>query len=67
MTICVKHRLCCVCVSAGTGNTVIEAVRVLIEHRVQPKHIILLSLFSTPHGNTAAHSLPQPLRGPFLY
>lgn len=39
---------------AGTGNTVIEAVRVLIEHGVQPKHIILLSLFSTPHGNTAA-------------
>lgn len=37
-------------VSAGTGNTVIEAVRVLIEHGVQPKHIILLSLFSTPHG-----------------
>lgn len=39
--------------SAGTGNTVIEAVRVLIEHRVQPKHIILLSLFSTPHGTNA--------------
>ncbi|XP_067375452.1 uracil phosphoribosyltransferase homolog isoform X1 [Channa argus] len=34
----------------STGNTVIEAVKVLIEHRVQPKHIILLSLFSTPHG-----------------
>lgn len=34
----------------STGNTVIEAVRVLIEHGVQPKHIILLSLFSTPHG-----------------
>lgn len=39
--------------SAGTGNTVIEAVRVLIEHGVQPKHIILLSLFSTPHGEPA--------------
>lgn len=37
-------------VSAGTGNTVIEAVKVLTEHRVQPRHIILLSLFSTPHG-----------------
>ncbi|XP_054882806.1 uracil phosphoribosyltransferase homolog [Poeciliopsis prolifica] len=34
----------------STGNTVIEAVRVLIEHGVQPKHIILLSLFSTPLG-----------------
>ncbi|KAJ8372572.1 hypothetical protein AAFF_G00281160 [Aldrovandia affinis] len=34
----------------STGNTVIEAVRVLIEHGLQPKHIILLSLFSTPHG-----------------
>ncbi|MEQ2161679.1 hypothetical protein GOODEAATRI_011982 [Goodea atripinnis] len=40
----------------STGNTVIEAVRVLIEHGVQPKHIILLSLFSTPHGKLA-HSL----------
>uniref|UniRef100_A0A3Q2YNM4 Uracil phosphoribosyltransferase homolog n=2 Tax=Hippocampus comes TaxID=109280 RepID=A0A3Q2YNM4_HIPCM len=34
----------------STGNTVIEAVKVLIEHGVLPKHIILLSLFSTPHG-----------------
>ncbi|KPP69015.1 uracil phosphoribosyltransferase-like [Scleropages formosus] len=34
----------------STGNTVIEAARVLIEHGLQPKHIILLSLFSTPHG-----------------
>ncbi|XP_041930131.1 uracil phosphoribosyltransferase homolog [Alosa sapidissima] len=34
----------------STGNTVIEAVRVLIEHSVLPRHIILLSLFSTPHG-----------------
>lgn len=34
----------------STGNTVIEAVKVLIEHGVQPNHIILLSLFSTPHG-----------------
>uniref|UniRef100_A0A8C6T0I5 Uracil phosphoribosyltransferase homolog n=2 Tax=Neogobius melanostomus TaxID=47308 RepID=A0A8C6T0I5_9GOBI len=34
----------------STGNTVIEAVKVLIEHGVQPRHIILLSLFSTPHG-----------------
>ncbi|KAL7838874.1 hypothetical protein AOLI_G00272780 [Acnodon oligacanthus] len=34
----------------STGNTVIEAVRVLTEHGLQAKHIILLSLFSTPHG-----------------
>ncbi|KAG7314360.1 hypothetical protein KOW79_021663 [Hemibagrus wyckioides] len=34
----------------STGNTVIEAVRVLKEHGLQAKHIILLSLFSTPHG-----------------
>ncbi|KAG7283125.1 hypothetical protein CRUP_033071 [Coryphaenoides rupestris] len=34
----------------STGNTVIEAVKVLIEHGVLPRHIILLSLFSTPHG-----------------
>ncbi|KAG9478544.1 hypothetical protein GDO78_013546 [Eleutherodactylus coqui] len=34
----------------STGNTVIEAVKVLIEHGVQPACIILLSLFSTPHG-----------------
>lgn len=33
----------------GTGNTVIEAVKVLVEHGVQPSVIILLSLFSTPH------------------
>ncbi|XP_062917102.1 uracil phosphoribosyltransferase homolog isoform X2 [Mobula hypostoma] len=36
----------------STGNTVIEAVKVLIEHGVQPNHIILLSLFSTPHDAT---------------
>ncbi|XP_036995462.2 uracil phosphoribosyltransferase homolog isoform X2 [Artibeus jamaicensis] len=34
----------------STGNTVIEAVKVLIEHGVQPSVIIVLSLFSTPHG-----------------
>ncbi|XP_077002213.1 uracil phosphoribosyltransferase homolog isoform X2 [Tamandua tetradactyla] len=34
----------------STGNTVIEAIKVLIEHGVQPNVIILLSLFSTPHG-----------------
>ena len=34
----------------GTGNTVIEAVKVLIEHGVKTSVIILLSLFSTPHG-----------------
>lgn len=37
----------------STGNTVIEAVRVLTEHGLQAKHIILLSLFSTPHGAKA--------------
>lgn len=38
----------------GTGNTVIEAVKVLLEHGVQPSVIILLSLFSTPHGKFSA-------------
>ncbi|XP_017574299.1 uracil phosphoribosyltransferase homolog isoform X2 [Pygocentrus nattereri] len=33
----------------SSGNTVVEAVRVLTDHGVQPSHIILLSLFSTPH------------------
>lgn len=42
---------------SGTGNTVIEAVRVLTEHGLQPKHIILLSLFSTPHGTPRLQSL----------
>ncbi|XP_074056594.1 uracil phosphoribosyltransferase homolog [Macrotis lagotis] len=37
----------------STGNTVIEAVKVLIEHGVQPNVIIVLSLFSTPHGATS--------------
>lgn len=35
---------------SGTGNTVIEAVKVFIGHGVQPSVILLLSLFSTPHG-----------------
>lgn len=52
----------CLCVCSGTGNTVIEAVKVLIEHGVQPRHIILLSLFSTPHGRTDAAGRPrQPI------
>lgn len=34
----------------GTRNTVTEAVKVLIEHGVLPSIIILLGLFSTPHG-----------------
>lgn len=34
----------------STGSTVIEAVRVLMDHGVDPSHIILLSLFSTPHA-----------------
>nr|KAF6436627.1 uracil phosphoribosyltransferase-like protein [Rousettus aegyptiacus] len=38
----------------STGNTVIEAVKVLLEHGVQPSVIILLSLFSTPHGKFSA-------------
>uniref|UniRef100_A0A8B9FM87 Phosphoribosyltransferase domain-containing protein n=1 Tax=Amazona collaria TaxID=241587 RepID=A0A8B9FM87_9PSIT len=37
----------------STGNTVIEAVKVLVEHGVQPSVIILLSLFSTPHGKNS--------------
>ncbi|KAM8965428.1 uracil phosphoribosyltransferase homolog [Sarcophilus harrisii] len=37
----------------STGNTVIEAVKVLIEHGVQSSVIIVLSLFSTPHGATS--------------
>ncbi|XP_062855768.1 uracil phosphoribosyltransferase homolog isoform X2 [Trichomycterus rosablanca] len=37
----------------SSGNVVIEAVRLLIDHGVQPSHIILLSLFSTPHGATS--------------
>ncbi|XP_064422588.1 uracil phosphoribosyltransferase homolog [Latimeria chalumnae] len=44
----------------STGNTVIEAVKVLIEHGVQPSHIILLSLFSTPHGaNSIIEEFPE--------
>lgn len=44
----------------STGNTVIEAVKVLIEHGVQPNHIILLSLFSTPHGaRSIIHEFPD--------
>lgn len=34
----------------STRNTVIETVKVLIEHRVLPSIIILLALFFTPHG-----------------
>uniref|UniRef100_A0A8V5G010 Phosphoribosyltransferase domain-containing protein n=1 Tax=Melopsittacus undulatus TaxID=13146 RepID=A0A8V5G010_MELUD len=34
----------------STANTVIEAVKALVEHGVQPSVIILLSLFSTPRG-----------------
>ncbi|XP_001371981.2 uracil phosphoribosyltransferase homolog isoform X1 [Monodelphis domestica] len=37
----------------STGNTVIEAIKVLVEHGVQPSVIIVLSLFSTPHGATS--------------
>ncbi|OPJ89751.1 uracil phosphoribosyltransferase-like protein [Patagioenas fasciata monilis] len=36
----------------STGNTVIEAVKVLVEHGVQPSVTILLSLFSTPHNDS---------------
>uniref|UniRef100_A0A8C6EVT2 Uracil phosphoribosyltransferase homolog n=1 Tax=Marmota marmota marmota TaxID=9994 RepID=A0A8C6EVT2_MARMA len=43
----------------STGNTVIEAVKVLIEHGVQPSVIILLSLFSTPHGKFSTSVLPE--------
>uniref|UniRef100_A0A6Q2Z9C4 Phosphoribosyltransferase domain-containing protein n=1 Tax=Esox lucius TaxID=8010 RepID=A0A6Q2Z9C4_ESOLU len=44
----------------STGNTVIEAVRVLTEHGLQPKHIILLSLFSTPHGTHHLYNTHSP-------
>ncbi|XP_026796369.2 uracil phosphoribosyltransferase homolog isoform X2 [Pangasianodon hypophthalmus] len=44
----------------SSGNAVIEAVRVLIDHGVQPSHIILLSLFSTPHGvNSIVEEFPE--------
>ncbi|NXI04154.1 UPP phosphoribosyltransferase, partial [Pachycephala philippinensis] len=43
-------RITLILVILCTGNTVIEAVKVLVEHGVQPSVIILLSLFSTPHG-----------------
>ncbi|NXM56398.1 UPP phosphoribosyltransferase, partial [Illadopsis cleaveri] len=46
----VKPRGLTLCPTLCTGNTVIEAVKVLVEHGVQPSVIILLSLFSTPHG-----------------
>ncbi|XP_055674382.1 uncharacterized protein LOC129785613 isoform X1 [Falco peregrinus] len=44
----------------STGNTVIEAVKVLVEHGVQPSVIILLSLFSTPQGKL--RHLPSLIR-----
>lgn len=44
---------------SGTGNTVIEAVKVLIEHGVQPSVIILLSLFSTPRGEFSMTGAPD--------
>ncbi|XP_041463522.1 uracil phosphoribosyltransferase homolog [Lytechinus pictus] len=34
----------------NSGNTVIQAVRVLQEHGVDDKNILLLTLFCTPHG-----------------
>ncbi|XP_030850436.1 uracil phosphoribosyltransferase homolog isoform X1 [Strongylocentrotus purpuratus] len=34
----------------NSGNTVIQAVRVLQEHGVKDKNILLLTLFCTPHG-----------------
>nr|XP_035964775.1 uracil phosphoribosyltransferase homolog isoform X2 [Halichoerus grypus]XP_035964776.1 uracil phosphoribosyltransferase homolog isoform X2 [Halichoerus grypus] len=43
----------------STGNTVIEAVKVLIEHGVQPSVIILLSLFSTPRGEFSMTGAPD--------
>uniref|UniRef100_A0A6I8PPY8 Uracil phosphoribosyltransferase homolog n=1 Tax=Ornithorhynchus anatinus TaxID=9258 RepID=A0A6I8PPY8_ORNAN len=48
----------------STGNTVIEAVKVLIEHGVQPSVIILLSLFSTPHGLSAGRRTGGSQRAP---
>jgi uracil phosphoribosyltransferase len=34
----------------GTGNTVIKALNVLKQSKVQEKNIILLNLFITPQG-----------------
>lgn len=34
----------------STGNTIIKATKVLLEHGVQPENIILLNLFCTPKG-----------------
>uniref|UniRef100_A0A672U1N3 Phosphoribosyltransferase domain-containing protein n=1 Tax=Strigops habroptila TaxID=2489341 RepID=A0A672U1N3_STRHB len=45
-----RRKVLLMCPILSTGNTVIEAVKVLVEHGVQPSVIILLSLFSTPHG-----------------
>lgn len=35
----------------STGNTIVKATKVLLEHGVQPENIILLNLFCTPKGN----------------
>lgn len=35
----------------STGNTVIKAVKVLMDHGVKQNNIILLNLFCTPNGN----------------
>jgi uracil phosphoribosyltransferase len=37
-------------VFADTGNTVVKAVNVLMEHEVSEENIILLNLFCTPQG-----------------
>ena len=36
--------------ASGTGNTVIKAVHILKEHKVQEENIIVLNLFITPQG-----------------
>ena len=44
----------------STGNTVIQAVRVLKEHGVQENCIILSNLFATPNSlKIVVHTFPK--------
>lgn len=36
--------------SSGTGNSVIKALEILIQHEVDEAKVIVLSLFTTPEG-----------------
>jgi len=44
------------------GITVIEAVKVLLEHNVRLENIILLTLFATPHGIRAINNAYPKIR-----